>query len=258
MEDGQAGSPRAQFSIELDGSTVAEDVDLDRAGRTVLGRGLRLPAERWIPKQLVGIEPARGGWLVEVHRGPAHLTGESMTATVDAGAQLHCGPGSHQLEWSLLKHPVTLTVEVSVPRRVVDLRGIRRAALGATTYYPLARRHVRDAERRTLAVAFRYLLQNEPKRKDHWATAGEELGMSGDQLRRWLHKRRERLQRELAAGGRPVVFHELDDYGRWLVTEGRLKVSDLPSTAVMGTPVPIREHDGPSRPYRRDQPEEDP
>ncbi|WP_431473729.1 hypothetical protein [Ornithinimicrobium sp. W1665] len=47
-------------------------------------------------------------------------------------------------------------------------------------------------------------------------------------MRRWLHKRRERLQRELADGGRPVVFHELDDYGRWLVTEGRLKLGDLP------------------------------
>ncbi|MGD8201354.1 hypothetical protein ACQE98_11895 [Ornithinimicrobium sp. W1679] len=228
MKDGQSGVPRGQYSIEVNGSFVAEDVNLDIAGSTVLGRGAHLPNERWIPKQLVVIEPARGGWLVEVHRGPARLTGESMTATVDAGARVHCGPGSHQLEWSLPQSPVTLSVEVSVPKRWVDVRGMRRAALGGTTVYPVARLHVRDVERRTLAVAFRYLLQNEPKRKDHWATAGEELGMSGDQLRRWLHKRRKRLQRELAGGGRPVVFHELDDFGRWLVTEGRLKVGDLP------------------------------
>jgi hypothetical protein len=195
----------------------------------VLGRGLQLPDERWIPKRLAVIEPARGGWLVEVHRGPAHLTGEFIAATVDAGARVHCGPGSHRLEWSLLKRPVTLAIEVSVPRQQANLRARHRPALGlSTTAYPVARRHVRDTERRTLAVAFRYLLQNEPKRKDHWTVAGRELGMSGDQLRRWLHKRRERLQRELAAGGRPVVFHELDDYGRWLVTEGRLKVGDPP------------------------------
>ncbi|MGC5583816.1 hypothetical protein ACPYOC_05645 [Ornithinimicrobium sp. W1665] len=228
MKDGQAGALRGQYSIELDGSFVVEDVSFDSAARTVIGRGCQLPDEGWIPKRLVVIGPAREGWLVEVHRGPARLYGEAMTADVDDGARLHFGPGTHRLEWPLLKRRVSLQVDVVLPGRRRELAGRPMFRATSLTSYPRARRHVRGDERRTLAVAFRYLLQNEPKRKDHWANAGRELGMSGDQLRRWLHKRRERLQRELADGGRPVVFHELDDYGRWLVTEGRLKLGDLP------------------------------
>lgn len=40
-------------------------------------------------------------------------------------------------------------------------------------------------------------------------------------------RRRQRLQRELARDGQPVMFHELDDYGLWLVRQQQLTMSDL-------------------------------
>lgn len=51
--------------------------------------------------------------------------------------------------------------------------------------------------------------------------------MTGDELRRWVRKRKERLERALARDGRTETFRELDDYGLWLIRHRQIELDDL-------------------------------
>lgn len=67
--------------------------------------------------------------------------------------------------------------------------------------------------------------------------------MAGDELRRWVRKRKERLERALARDGKTETFHELDDYGLWLIRHRQIGLDDLRRRTVR-----VRTH-----PSRRDR-----
>lgn len=210
---------------------------------TFLGRGQAragLPDEPWVPRRLVVLTPYAEGSLATVERGPVRVRGPRMQGTVEEGVQLALGSGSHRLDWLGLLHEIGVVVDIAEQdRRREEARSeARRRQVGTTgTLVPRERGHVLEDERTRLAVAFRHLLTQEPRHKDHWALAAEHLGLTAEQLRAWVHKRKERLQRQLLKDGKRISFTELDDYGLWLVTRRMITVDDLPPAAGDGYAV---------------------